>query len=482
MSRFDLRSYAQFAAWPAPRTLLVPVLMLVGGTGCVVGPDYETPATTQPVVYSEAQNRAGFDAATEPEIEWWKGLEDPVLVDLVERARQNNFDLAASEARLQAARALLGLQKWQRWPGGSVSGSVEERDLGEFAAVGGSDGSDTYYSAGLDASWEVDLFGRIRRSIEAQGATYEAAVNDRRAVFVAVSSEVGRTYLEFRGLQSALEVARLTISNEEESLEIVEALQRAGRVTDLDVEQSRERLETTRAFVPDLESAAGRARRRLAVLVGEEPSALDSILTPTRALPPIPDRIAIGDPASLLRRRPDVVAAERRLAAATARIGVATADLFPRLSLNASFSALATSLDDLTNSGAQTTRFGPFLSWPLFDLGRVRRAIAVTEADADALVADYQSTVLRSLEETENALERLDNHRRRQAHRRRALEAAKRALDLAKQRYEAGLTDYLTVLVTEDRHLVAEDAVVRGATEIGTAYVALYEALGGAWQ
>jgi multidrug efflux system outer membrane protein len=464
------------------RILLVPALTLFGSVGCVVGPDYESPAQSQPVEYAEARDRAGFDEITAPEVEWWMSLEDPVLTELVERARENNFDLAASEARLQAARALLGLEKWQLWPGGSVSGSVEERDLGEFVAVGSSDGSDTYYSVGLDASWELDLFGRVRRSIEAQGATYEAALNDRRAVFVAVSSEVGRTYLELRGLQSAFEVARNTISNEEESLEIVEALQEAGRVTDLDVEQARERLETTRALVPDLESAAGRARRRLAVLVGEEPNALDPVLTSTRSLPPIPDRIAIGDPASLLRRRPDVVAAERRLAAATARIGVATAELFPRLSLNASFSALSTSLDDLTDSGVQTTRIGPFLSWPIFDLGRVRRGIAATEANADALVADYQSTVLRSLEETENALERLDNHRRRQVFRRRALAASGRALDLSKQRYEAGLTDYLTVLVTEDRHLVAQDAVVRGATEVGTAYVALYEALGGAWQ
>lgn len=475
--------------------------LLVSTIACTVGPDYVPPNPELPETFERldiettekswtATSTAGQrDAAEgiallagEPEVQWWRQLGDPVLSDLVARAHDANLDLRIAEANLAQARALLGIDRWDRYPSATAEAAVEELESSGANLPPGIDRSLTYYSAGLDASWEIDLFGRVRRRIEAGGAEYEARLADRRAVVVAVAGEVGRTYMELRGAQRRLRVARSNVTNQEESLELVQALLEAGRGSELELAQARAQVATTLASLPHLEFLVAQAVHRLSVLVGEPPGALRSLLEADATLPPVPDRIVVGDTAGLLRRRPDIAAAERRLAASTARIGVATADLFPRLSLSGSFGYLATSLDDLGDERARTTSFGPFLSWAAFDLGRVRQRIRANEAGAEAALGDYEKAVLVALEEAENALVRLQRARQSQAHLRRAEEAAKEAAELAQIRYEHGLDSFLTVLDAEARRLAAEDALALGATETGSAFVALYEALGGGWQ
>ena len=477
-----------------PRTPLAVVMVLLLWTvGCSVGPDYAPPVPQPPETFAgapadhtqgEVAEETFFEVirAGEPEARWWRQLGDPILSDLVERAHQANLDLRIAEANLKQARALLGLDRWQQWPSATASTYVEERESSGTNLPSGIDRSATYYSAALDASWEIDLFGGLRRQVEASGAEYEARLAERRAVMVAVAGEVSRTYMELRGAQRRLEVARANVANQQESLELVQALLDAGRGTELDLSQATAQMETTLSTLPDFERQASQAIHRLAVLVGEPPAALQELLGPSVGLPPVPDRIAVGDPAGLLRRRPDIAAAERRLAAATARIGVATADLFPRLSLSASFGYLGTSLDDLGSERARTTSFGPFLSWAAFDLGRVRQRIRANEAGADANLAMYEKTVLIALEETENALVRLQRGRQTQAHLERAEASASEAAELARVRYEHGLDSFLTVLDAEARRLSSQDALAISVTETASAFVALYEALGGGWQ
>lgn len=469
---------------PVPARIAAGLAALALLAGCTVGPDYTPPTTPAPEETFARANATSLsiDEEAAPEAAWWSRLGDPTLSDLVDRAREANPDLKAAEANLRRARALLGLERWEQLPSATARASVEESETsGAFLPVG-IDRTDTYYSAALDASWEIDLFGRIRRAVEASAASYEASEAERRAVFVAVAGEIGRTYVELRGTQRRLEVARENVGNQEETVALVRALLDAGRGTELDLARAEAQLATTRATVPALERTQARAVHRLAVLVGEEPGALIDLLETPAPLPTVPDRIALGDPASLLRRRPDVEAAERRLAAATAEIGVAVADLFPRVSLSGSFGYLATSLDDLGKAQTRTTSFGPFLQWAAFDLGRVRSRIHAAEAGADARLAAYEKAVLTALEETENALVGLDRARVTHAHLLRAEKAAADAADLADLRYRHGLDSFLAVLDAQSRLLAAQDALARAATDTGTSFVALYEALGGGWE
>jgi multidrug efflux system outer membrane protein len=456
-------------------------LPLVATAACTVGPDYELPKTAIPETFSASDIFDEAEVEREVEASWWVRLDDPVLSDLIARARDANLDLEEAAARLRASRALLGLRESDYWPTGSVGASVSESEPSAVETGGAASGSQTIWSASLDASWEVDLFGRVRRGVEARSAGLDASIADLRGAFVAVTGEIGRTYFELRGTQRRLEVSRENVRNQEESLEIVESLVRAGRGTDLDSARARSQLEATRAGIPALEAVEARARHRLAVLVGEAPGALDAQLAPVDGPVAVPDRIELSDPAALLRRRPDVAAAERRLAAATAEIGVATADLFPRITLTGFFGALAVSADELTDGDSRTSSLGPFLRWSVFDLGRIRNRIRVAEADADAALARYRRSVLLSLEETENALVQWDRFRRRQVSLVRAADAAREAAQLASLRYEAGLTDFLAVLDAEARLLGLEDSVAGGEADVGIAWVAIHQAVAGGW-
>lgn len=468
--------------------VLVSVLLLCG---CTVGPDYETPETRAPEEFAaDAADDATIDAVAEPsvyeagqpEIEWWRLLDDPLLHELVERALAENHDLRIARANVRRARALLGVERLERWPVATAGASAERERQSAAVVPQEFDNTRTFYSVRLDAAWELDLFGRVRRSVEARAADAEARVADERGAAVSVAAEVARTYLELRGAQYRLRVAERNARNQEETHELTRALLEGGRGTDLDLARAEAQLQQTLASLPPLERAIASAIHRLGVLVGEGPTALRPELAEVDDLPELPTRLAVGDPAGLLRRRPDVQSAERELAAVTARVGVAVADLYPRVTLNGSVGFLATEVDGLFDSGRRTSSIGPFLSWAAFDLGRVKRRIDATEAEADAVLARWEKTVLEALEETENALVGYVRSRQRQARLAVAAEASARAAELARVRYRYGAESFLAVLDAERRLLEAQDLEARAATESAVAFTRLYKALGGGWQ
>ncbi len=485
------------------------VLLLLGG--CSVGPDYTPPTPEAPTDFSarseiEAAEAAGDEllaqvpdpAATqlaetiyeagEPEADWWRRLGDSELDRLVEAALETNHDLRIAEANLRRARALLGVGRRDRYPTVTSTAAVSRERASSTATSSGADRESTFYSGGLDATWELDLFGRVRRSIEALEAEEGIAIAELRGVAVTITAEVARTYLELRGEQNRLAVARENAKNQRETYELTQALLEGGRGTDLDLARAEAQLEQTLASLAPLESKIAAAIHRLGVLTGRAPGELVPELTapaegPESAtrMPALPTSLRIGEPAELLRRRPDVRAAERSLAAQTARVGILVGDLFPRVRLLGGLGFLSTSASDLVDSGSTTSSFGPFLTWPAFDLGRVRQRIAAAEADADAALATYEQTVLIALEEAENALVDYARSRERQARLAVAADASHRAADLAAVRYRYGADSFLTVLDAERRLLEAQDLHAQSTTRAAVSFVQLYKVLGGAW-
>ena len=484
--------FAVPATVTATATVTAVTALLLALAGCTtVGPDYVRPVPQAPGGFSAPLSEADQSAsvaptvfeAGAPEILWWQELNDPILNRLVDRALRENHDLKIARANVLRARALLGERRLERYPISTTLGSVTEQEAS--AATVGTDlagASRTYYSVSLDAGWELDFFGRVRRGVEALAAQAEGAVSSERFVAVTVTAEVARTYLELRGAQYQLQVAERNATNQQSTFELTQALLEGGRGTDLDLARAEAQLQQTLAGLPVLRAQIAGAIHRLGVLVGEPPHALRAELLPTEPLPKLPNELTIGDPAELLRRRPDVQTAERSLATLTARIGVLTADLFPRVTLAGSVGFLATDAGDLFSGDSRQTSIGPFLSWAAFDLGRVRRRIDASEADALAALATYERTVLDALEGTESALVNYQANRERRARLAIAADASARAAELARVRYRYGADSFLSVLDAERRLLEAQDLLARSATDASLAYVALYKALGGGWQ
>ncbi|HWL62553.1 MAG TPA: efflux transporter outer membrane subunit [Steroidobacteraceae bacterium] len=464
-------------------TLLCASLLVAA---CAVGPDYREPDT-------EVDGQ--FDAASlledrgqgEIEREWWRQFADPVLDELVDAAVKNNRDVAAATARLREARALRRERLFDFLP--SITGKASYNDVRQSAAAtpGVPPGTPVdrdyqVYDAGFDAGWELDLFGRVRRANESARAAAQAASAARNQVVLSVIAEVARNYFELRGVQSQLEVARTNAGTQARALELVNARLEAGRGTALDTARATAQVESTLASVPPLEAAVDRAMRRIAVLTGQQPGAMDLTLTDVRALPAMPASIPLGTPEALLRRRPDIRAAERQLAAATAAIGVQVADLFPRISIDASIGLSAPTFGQLDDSGNDRRSFGPSLSWGLLDFGHVYQRIRAADARSAEALATYEQTVLLALEETENALSDFARERRRLEHLTRAAEASREAADLATQRFEGGVSDFLSALDAYRTSLEAEDQLAISRTRAATALVTLYKALGGGWE
>lgn len=448
--------------------------------GCAVGPDYERPQTA--VAGGFAQLEAGY-AGSEPVAAFWRGFDDPLLARLVEGALGGNPDLRAALGRLEQARALARLSRQDLLPTVTAgAGYTETRaSADQLPGVPREQRDRALYDAGFDAFWELDLFGRVRRGVEASRAEAQAAAADLRALQVTLAAETARAYFELRGLQEQLRVARGNAENQAATLALTQARLDAGRGTEFDVARSRGQLEFTRSRIPALEAAVLAAEHRLAVLNGREPSSLRAALDAAAPLPALPAEVAVGTPAELLRRRPDVLAAERRVAAATARIGVATADLFPRVTFNGTLGVAATNLGELFTRDGQAHAFGPAIGWAFLDLGRVRSRIAASDAGADAQLALYEGTVLRALEETENALVGYARAQREGTHLSESADASRRAAALARLRFEGGAADFLHVLDAERSQLDAEDRLAQSRTRTATALIAVYKAVSGGW-
>lgn len=450
---------------------------------CAVGPDYERPESPSPQEYGERAIVPNAEARA-IDIEWWKQFGDPTLDALIVDAIGANRDLRAATARLKAARAQRSERLFDFLPTVRAFGDyVETKNSSALRTPGNAQPRESaYYEAGFDATWELDLFGRVRRANESALAAAQASEAARSDVVLSVIAEVARNYLELRGAQSRLEVARRNAENQQGALDLVQARLDAGRGTGLDTARAQAQLSTTLAIIPPLEAEVGRAIRRIEVLTGNVPGTRTEQLATSQALPRLPEQLALGTPEDLLRRRPDVRTSERLLAASTASVGIAVGDLFPRVTFNGTYSWAATRVGDLDGRGNDGYFFGPSISWAAFDLGRVRQQVKAARADTEAALADYEQVVLGALEETENALSDYGRERVRYGHLDRAASASAEAAMLASQRFEGGVSDFLTVLDANRAQLEAEDQRAASATRAATNLVALYKALGGGWE
>jgi len=451
-------------------------LLLAGcaGFGPWVGRDYQAPATTVPARWSAVSGDHGTPEALAV---WWRQLGDPFLDELIDRALAGNLDLRGAAARLRQARASRDLAQAGLFP--SLDASVR-RSRTEAARSGGG-GTTNLYSGGIDASWEPDIFGGARRGVEAATADVAATAASAEGTRVSLVAEVALNYVSLRSAQARIAIARSNLSSQEETLAITAWRAQAGLATELDVAQASTNLEQTRAAIPPLESALAQAENRLAILLGLTPGKLHDRLAASRPLPVAPDGVAVGIPADTLRQRPDVRAAERTLAAETARLGQQQAALWPSLSLSGSLGWQAFSAAALGGSGSFTRSLAGSLAANLFDGGRIRRRIAAQDAVQEQALVTYEQTVLTALEDVENGLVAYASARDKRDTRQRAATSARQAATLSRQLYQAGLADFQKVLDTERTQLTAEDSLATAEADVLTAVIQLYKALGGGW-
>ncbi|RJF92908.1 efflux transporter outer membrane subunit [Sphingomonas cavernae] len=440
---------------------------------CAVGPDYRpTPAIDLGV--PDTYTRGGGERLSPLVLSiWWKRFNDPALNALIDRAMTENLDLAQSTARLKQARESLVQARAGQLP--SVDGSA-----GAGRNFSNSSADRSSFSIGGDAAWEIDLFGGISRGIEAARADAEGAEYDLAAVRVAIVSEVVTNYVQLRLAQEQIRIARETLTNDRENYDIARWRVQAGLVSSLDEEQARAQLARTAASIPRIETSFSGALNRIAVLTGQAPGAATQALEKSEPIPIAPTDIATGVPADTLRQRPDIRGAERTLAAATARIGVAEAELYPALRITGNIGTSAFSLGGL----ADTITGGLFsgLSQTIFDGGRRRSQVRSQQAAAEGAFAAYRQSVLTGLEDVENALVALDSSRARAEQLAIALDAANNSAILARSQYRAGLTDFQTLLQTEQSLLIARESYAAIQADTALSIVQLYRALGGGWQ
>ncbi|MBS7691350.1 TolC family protein [Pseudomonas lalucatii] len=455
---------------------LTPALLALALSACAVGPDYRAPATPAPLLPSaehQDYDRSHFEAL------WWQQFDDPALNHLVQQSLQENRELRVAFARLRAARAIRDEVANDRLPivtarASSEVGKAQQPGVSERRVSG------ERYDLGLDLAWELDLFGRIQRQLEASEAQIEVAEADYYRLQVSLIAELVDAYGS-RGAQLREGIARENLENQRESRAIVERLRDAGVGSELDVLRSEARLAATESRLPLLQGEQARAKNRIATLLGQRPQQLAADLA-VQPLPAIAKALPIGDPGELLRRRPDVLAAERQLAAATASIGVATADLFPRVSLSGFLGFTAGRGSQLGASAARAWGLAPTLSWAAFDLGSVRARLRGAEAGADGALANYEHRVLLALEESENAFSDYGKIQEQLIALLRQSEASRAAAEQAAIRYREGTVDFLVLLDAERERLAAEDAQAQAEVELYRGIVAIYKALGGGWQ
>lgn len=463
---------------PSPRTVAAAALFIaVALTACAVGPNYRRPQTPLATQFHAAEATAYSSEAAQTH--FWKVFNDGTLDQLVDDALNANHDLRIALGRLAEARAARHQSLYDLAPTVTAQAAHQTERVPQVQA--GFPFRTSYYEAGFDASWELDLFGRVRREVEASNASLAAAEANLRDAQVSVTAEVARSYFELRGVQDQLAVARRNVENEKETLDYTNARLNAGRSTDLDTSRAQAQLSSTLASIDPLLAAESRAVHRLSVLTGREPDALEATLHPLAALPALPEITPVGDPGALLRRRPDIRVAERQLAATTAQVGVAVGDLFPKVTFNGSFGYDAATLSGLGTGTGRSYVIGPSISWAFLNLGRVHAQVAAAHARNDTALAQYEKTVLGALEETENSLVTHARTHDQLVHAADAAQSSAQAAKLARVRYEGGLVDFLEVLDAERTQLQAENQLAQTRTDAATTLVAVYKALGGGW-
>lgn len=475
------RHWIPAASRSLARSLLALMSVLILGSGCAtVGPTYRKPDLSVPAAWNgvRAADNAATARWTGDLSTWWVRLGDPTLTGLMEQALAGSTELRVARSKLREARARRDLAGANYFPTVKVSASANRAKNGAETGPGE---TSTLYQAGFDASWEPDIFGGTRRGVEAARADLESSEAELRNTQVSLVAEVALNYVEARSLQARLAIARKNLSSQSETFQLTDWRAQAGLVTSLDVEQSRTNLEQTRAQIPTLSTSLAEAENRLAILLGRAPGAVHERLVASSPVPAVPEGIAVGIPADTLLQRPDVQAAERKLAAETARVGQAVAARYPGITISGSIGLEALTLGALGTSGALTRSLLANVAGVIFDGGRLRSQVEIQSAIQERALIEYEAAVLAALEDVENTLVSFAETRRREAALRDAAEAARNAALLARHRYTAGLIDFQTVLDTERTVLSVEDSLASAEADRAFALIRLYKALGGGW-
>jgi multidrug efflux system outer membrane protein len=452
------------------------VLLSLVVCGCKVGPNYQPPKQSMPDRWDSPPTTQASVTVQQPvEIErWWATFNDPILDSLERRAVASNLDLQAATQRIRAARASVGIAKAGLFPAANANGS--------YTRSGGQNvPSANLWQAGLDAAWELDVFGGIRRSVEAANANLQAAVEDRRDVLVTLLGEVATDYILLRGEQEEINIAQENLDVDIKNASLARDKQKLGTGTELDVVQADAEVATTTAAISTLQTSAQQSIYALSILLGSQPTTLDLELRPTQKVPDPPAVVPVGLPADLLRRRPDIRRAERQLAAATAEIGVATADWFPKFNLSGNIGVDASRIQGLGNWGNSLWSYGPGVTWNIFAGGQIVSNIELQNALAAQALTTYQQTVLSALQEVQNVLVAFANEQHRRVALAEAVDLNQRAVVLATRRYKQGVTDFLIVLDAERSLFASQVALEQSNRAVGTDAVVLYKALGGGW-
>lgn len=465
----------------AMRYLVIAATVLLGGCALpMVGPDYQAPDFQLPKQWTTTPSSEKAPATDLVRFSrWWTQFGDETLNQLIDQALAGNLDLKLAQARLSQARASRQSAEAGMYPTVAASTSRNRSKSSDAIAQ---QPTRTLYDAGFDASWEIDVFGGNRRGIEAATADFAASQANLDNTRVSLVAELAQNYVELRSAQRRIAIARDNLASQSETVQITEWRYQAGLARASEVEQARTLREQTRAAIPDLEISLAAAENRIAVLVGRNPGELHELLAEAKSLPTVPESVATGIPADVLRQRPDLIAAERTLAAETARVGQKLAQRFPSLNLSGSFGWQAYSFAALGGANTIARALGGTLAATLFDGGRLRSQVDIQSAVQEQALVSYQSSVLSALEEVENALKAYAAAHERLDARRAAAESARNAAELSRNLYQSGLADFQQVLETQRSQLTAEESLATADAKLRTSLITLYKALGGGWE
>ena len=464
--------------------VLGSALLLLNGCA-MLGPDFETPDSKSPTSWSEEDDPLFLKPTEDDTIGWWSTFNDPTLDSLIELFSHQNLTLQTAAVRILEARAQLALVK------GTIYPQLQEMN-GELFTIGDEETQvtiDRYYnvaSLGFDVGWEMDFWGKYRRSIQSADANLLSTIADYEDILVSLTAETARTYVDIRTLQERIKLATNNADRQQESLDLVNLQFEAGVVTELDVLQAKTLLSTTRAAIPNLEAALYSAKYGLALLVGILPEEIDALLEPSQQIPEVTSQVATVLPAELLRRRPDIRRAEMQAAAQSAQIGVARTELYPSFSLFGSIGWSANdigdnSLGDIFESNSFSYTFGPTFKWNLFNYGRLKNEVRIQDARYQQTILNYQNTVLNAAREVEDAMKSLVNSFEEAKYIAASVESSERSTELSTLQYEEGLVDYQRVLDSIRSLTVRQDELAQTKGEIATNAIGLYKAFGGGW-
>ena len=483
-----MKSWANSSRGKSFRSLVGMLLV----AGCTVGPDYQRPDGVLAPSWLEAQ-RSEFDTQPATLVNWWVEFNDPQLNSLVERAVKSNLDIFIAESRVRESRASQVLAEAGLWPTVGMLGSYSRNRSSENAVASRGQGAvvtpgstnnleQDLFRTGFDSSWEIDVFGGTRRSVEAARANLEASIEDRRDVLVTLLGDVANNYIELRGRQRQLAVTQANLEAQQEILRLTRIRFDAGLASDLEIAQAEGQAQTTEAQIPTLESGIKQTAYRLDLLLGAQPGTTWNELSGQAPIPALPPQARVGMPAELLRRRPDIRRAERQLAAATAQIGAATADLYPRFFLIGTFGLQSISASDWFTAQSRFWSIGPTVTWPVFDAGKIRANIEIRNAQQEQALKRYEKSVLSALGDVETALVNYSKEQTRYRSLLAAVDANRRALRMSNELYTQGLVAFLNVLDAERALYSSENDLAQSEANMASNLVALYKALGGGWE